>query len=71
MVKLLLGNSLLNEALNKVLNSGSGTLKRIVVFLMIMISLLIVGTLPIIKSLFPSRWFSVSDKDIRRIRTAH
>lgn len=71
MVKIFLGNCLINDAVNRVLTSDSHTFKRVMVFSLIVFSLFIFGLVTLFRHLNPINWFSMSEKGVKKIRTAH
>jgi hypothetical protein len=71
MVKVFLGNCLINDAVNRVLISDSHHFKRIMVFSLIVFSLFLFGLITIFRHLNPVTWFSLSGKEVRKIRAAH
>jgi hypothetical protein len=71
MVKVFLGNCLINDAINRVLVSESQNIKKITVFTLIVFSLFIFGVITILKHMNPLNWMSVSHKDVKKVRAAH
>jgi len=71
MVKVFLGNCLINDAVNRVLTSESHNFKRVMVFGLIIFSLFAFGLVTILRHLNPATWFSILNKDVKRIRAAH
>jgi len=71
MVKVILGNCLMNDTVNRVLTSDSQSIKRLMVFSLIIFSLFLFGLVTLFKQINPLNWFSLSGKEVRKIKAAH